>query len=327
MSPTVQYDKDTAVKVAEFLEHNGMLRPAADTWLGLCADNPYDRRAREKLGDLKFQVQESNYALGSVARSRFILRVMGVSFPTGRLREAYFENLDQVLKSRPKRATPGAIVLGVGSGRCGSTTLAAALAGVSDACATHENPPMIFWQPIEEQLEVHFERFRRLADRFALVFDAASWWLNALERFFAEFPQAKVIGLYRDTAACVQSFMKIKGSGRGSLNHWAAPGNGIWTTSPGDPMYPSYAVPTALVNNPDAAKAVLIERYVTEYNQKLHEAAAKYGQRMLLLRTEELGEPATIARLSAFLGVSLSMPPAAMNVGGTTDSDKLEMTF
>jgi hypothetical protein len=327
MSPTFQFDRQTAEKVAEYFEHSGMAKAAADVWLGLCAHNPYDRRAREKLGDMLFQQQQSAYPPGSVRRSQFILRVIGVSFPTQTLRDAYFNNLAEVLKTRTRRDRPGTIVLGTGAGRCGSTTLTAAFAAVPDACATHENPPAIFWQPVDEQVQVHMDRFRLLLDYFPLVFDAAHWWLRALPRFFAEFPQGKVIGLYRDTSGCVKSFMKVKGSGRGSLNHWATHGNGIWTTSPGDPLYPSYAVPTRLVDDPDAAKAALIERYVVEYNQALEQAAKTYGQRMLLVRTEDLSDSQTIARIADFLGVTLAMPKTSLNVGGTADSDKLELTF
>jgi hypothetical protein len=163
-----------------------------------------------------------------------------------------------------------------------------------------------------------------LADYHSLVFDAAHWWLNSLERVFAELPDCKAVGLARETRACVRSFLSIKGKGPGTLNHWAVHGNGIWATSPGDPTYPSYRVPTQAISDPDAAKAAHIERYVVEYNERLASLAAANPGRMLLLRTEELSEPAAAQRIGQFAGVEIAMPQKSLNVGGNADSDKMQ---
>ncbi|MGD9724118.1 MAG: sulfotransferase [Pirellulales bacterium] len=322
----LQFDRDTATRIADHFEHSDP-KTAADMWLGLCADNPYHRPSRERFGDLLYRIEQPAYPLGTEKRSRFILRVMGNSFPTPLLTAAYFENLDLLLARRPLRDAPGLLVLGIGPGRCGSTTLAAALAALPATCSTHENPATIFWQPAVEQLQFHFARFQRLRERFAIVADCSHWWLNALDDVLAEFPEVKVLGLERDTASCSRSFAKIKGTGPGTLNHWAAPGNGIWAPSPGDPLYPTYAVPTRLLADPDAAKLALIERYVDEYNQGMREAAARHPLRMRVLRTDDLNSAETWQRISDFLGQSIARPPVAMNVGGTADSDKLELTF
>jgi hypothetical protein len=322
MNLQVSFDYATAAKVAEYFQSAGMAQAAVSMWEGLCVVNPYIRRAREKLGDLYFDQQQSAYPCGSVSRSRFVLQLMSKSFPTQKLRCAYFENIEQLLKARVKRTRPGKVILGIGPGRCGSTTLSAVFGAVPDACSTHENPPLIDWEPQQEQLRFHVDRLRLLADYYALVFDAAHWWLNALGTFFDEFPAGQVIGLHRDTGACVKSFLRVKGSGRGSVNHWAPPENGIWATTLGDPSYPSYPIPSDLLANPDAAKAAQIERYVTEYNQTLALRAKAQPDRMLLLRTEELNDVATATRLGSFVGVSLAMPDTAFNVGSTADSDK-----
>ena len=322
MNLQVSFDYATAAKVAEYFESAGMAQAAISMWEGLCFANPYIRRAREKLGDLYFDQQQSAHPCGSVARSRFVLRLMSTTFPTQKLSCAYFENLEQLLKARVKRTRPGKVILGIGTGRCGSTTLSAAFAEIPDACSTHENPPLIDWEPQHEQLRFHMNRLRLLADYYAFVFDASHWWLNALDTFFDEFLAGQVIGLRRDTGACVKSFLHVKGSGRGSVNHWAPPENGIWTTTPGDPSYPSYRIPPDLLANPDAAKAAHIERYVTEYNHSLASLAKAHPDRLLLLRTEELNDSATITRLGSFVGVPLTMPKTAFNVGSTTDSDK-----
>jgi hypothetical protein len=292
----------------------------------MCVYNPYDLWAREKYGDLRYADLESSYKSGSIERSQFILRTIGVAMPSKALRRAYFDNLRLVLKGRAKRAEPGTIVLGIGSGRSGSTTLTGAFASVPDTLSTHENPPMVFWEPLEAQLQMQFERFRLLAEYYPLVFEASHWWLNALPRFFAAFPTGKVIGMERDVEATTKSFMRIKGSGANTTNHWVPPGNGIWLTSAGDPVYPTYPVPEGAAQNPDAAKTALIRRYVSEYNEKMRAAASEFGERMLIVRTEEMSTPEAVARMSQFVGYQIKMP-AALNVGTTDDSDKKELTF
>jgi hypothetical protein len=111
------------------------------------------------------------------------------------------------------------------------------------------------------------------------------------------------------------------------MNHWVAPGNGIWAASPFDVCFPSYAVPQSLLADPDAAKAAQIERFVSEYNVALEQAARAKPERILLVRTEELSRPETTARMSEFVGVALPQTSEVLNAGGTADSDKHEVLF
>lgn len=327
MNLRFEFDRYTAIKVAEYLQTSGMAQKAADMWYGICAADPYERMPREKFGELTYDLRQANSAKGTVERSRFILRVIALSYPTKKLAEAYFDNLTRLLAARPKRDRPGQVVVGLGAGRCGSTTLAAALGSVEGALATHENPCGIFWQPETAQLQFHWRRFRMLAERYALAFDAAHWWLPALETFFTEFPEGKAIGLLREPTSCARSFLSVKGQGTGSLNHWAPQANGIWATSPGDPTYPTLPLPPGAAADPDGAKAQMVEEYVCQYNARLKELAVQFPDRLLLIHTEDLNRPETAASLSAFLGHDVRLPERELNAGGTADSDRHEMTY
>jgi Sulfotransferase domain len=324
MSDAADSDKQAKIRLAESLEQQGDMKAAADAWWNVCAMDPYDRDSRVRFAELMYDINVPVIAAGGVVRSRVLLRMIGLAFPTARMSSAYFDNLRKLFHSAPKREQRGIVVLGIGSGRCGSTTLAYALGRVSNVCATHENPPMLYWEPLEEQLSFHVERFRILTQYFAVVFDAAYWWLNSLERIFAEFRDTKVIGLCRETQSCVESYMAHKGSGKGSLNHWAIPGNGIWATSPGDPSLPSYEAPPSLVADPDAAKRAMITRYVTEYNARVARLAEAYPDRVLVVRMEDLNDAGTYARISAFLGCEVGMPDVVLNVGRTPDSNRAD---
>jgi hypothetical protein len=322
MSLQAEFDALRASLLAAELEQMGMTGPADELWREISNRTAYDREARARYGEIMYQARQREFPHGSVVRSRFLLHVMGSSFPTQMLIDAYFENLRALFSNHPRQDRPGKVVLGTGAGRCGSTTLAAAFAGLRDACSTHENPPKIYWEPREEQVRFHMDRLRLLTQYCAIVFDAAHWWTRVLDRFFAEFPGGKVVGLVRETDSCVRSFLKFQGRGQGSTNHWAPPHNELWQTTAWDPTYPCYPVPPEVMPGTDesyATKVAMVTRYVSEYNQSLRSLVETDPRRILLVNTEEMNEAATEERLSAFVGERVRMPSVALNVGTNLD--------
>jgi len=295
------------------------LTAEAHHWAARRSADPYDRGARENLARVLFALQRDRFPLGTRERGQHFLTIIGDAFPIAALRAAYFENLARLLAAKPPRAGPGTVVLGLGSGRCGSTTLTALVASAADSVATHENPPLLYWEPLNEQRDFHFERLQRLSDAFALVFDASHWWLNLAEPFLARFPGGKIIGLHRELEACARSFLARKAFGRGSINHWAPAGNGIWRHNIWDPVYPTYPVPATAAIDPDGAKLEAIRRYVQEYNAALTKLADRWPTRVFLLRTEELGDIAAQHRLFRFLGGARTTKKTKLNAGTVAD--------
>jgi hypothetical protein len=276
--------------------------------------DPYDRAALQTRADEMFLCRQGEHPAGTIDRSRLLLEIIEAWFPTPTLEAAYFANLDLMLRGREKLDRPGRLVLGLGSGRSGSTTLAALLATVERSCCTHENPPLIFWTPDQAQTEFHIRRFRLLCEYYSLIADVSHWWLSVLDTFFQHFPDSRAVGLVRDTDECAKSFMRVKGYGRGSLNHWVSHGNGIWAASSWDPVYPSYTVPAYARDAVDCAKLDLIRRYVGEYNDRLVAVVERLPDRILLLRTEELNRPATQKRIFEFAGVQGRIVKLNLNV-------------
>src|SRR5262249_46588772 len=157
------------------------LTAEAHHWAARRSADPYDRGARENLACVLFAMQRDRFPLGTVERAQHLLSIAGDAFPIAPVRAAYFDTLDRVLSGRSEQATPGPVVPGLGSGRCGSTSLTALLGSIADSCCTHENPPLVYWEPLAVQRDFHFARLDRLSRSFVLVFDAAHWWLNALD--------------------------------------------------------------------------------------------------------------------------------------------------
>ena len=265
-------------------------------------DEVTDPELAEAIGKRWLADLGPRFPRGSILRGRYLLRLILAFGASEAVCDAYFQNLAELLAPRRKLAAQGRLVIGLGSGRCGSTTLTHLITTLGNVCATHENPPMLYWSPEARQIATHLRRFALLRQYFPLVFDAAHWWLNAVPELVAAFPEVRFVGLVREEEATVHSFLTIKGVGRGSWNHWVAPGSGPWRRSVWDFAYPHYPLPKLTGPGDGRIKAGLVRRYVHEYNAAMTKLAAEAPDRMLTLRTEELGAVKARRRLYDFIG-------------------------
>ncbi len=287
----------------------------------------FERRAREMQAAALFVRYRDQEPIGTLARSHLLLGIVHRTYPTPALSAAYLENLTQMLATRDKLPSPGRLVLGLGAGRCGSTSLTALMATIEGSCCTHENPPLVFWDPQDEQVEFHLRRFTLLRQYFPLVFDAAHWWLNVVDRLLAIFPDAKAVGLCRALQPSVRSFMSIKGTGRNSVNHWVPPDNGIWCATNWDSAYPTYSLPGNAQIDPDRAKADVIRRYISDYNRNLELLAARFPGRLMVVQTEKLGRTSVQQRLFNFIGHAGRLTRVHLNMGTADDGTNLDYKF
>lgn len=289
--------------------------------------DPYDKQAREYNAGILLDEMSKESDRGAIRTCQRILAIMEISYPTKTLVAEYFNNLAIVLSGMRRLESPGQLVIGLGPGRCGSTSLAAMLGTVPNSFCTHETPPPIFWEPQSEQVDFHITRFRMLTNYYSLVADVSHWWLNSIERVFDQFPKAKVIGLIRDHDECAMSFMRIQGFGKGSYNPWAMPGDSFWRSGHWDPSYPSYSPPRSANKTPDLAKLELITRYVKEYNARLERLARDDPEEVKLVRTEELGKDAVqeqIFQIAKSHGQTLAWK---LNVKGIADGRRMQIKF
>jgi hypothetical protein len=289
--------------------------------------NPYDKEACIQIADRLLHGMFGEPKKGPLETCQRIMQIIGVSYPTDKLANEYFRNLEIVLSNMRPLDAPGQLVIGVGPGRCGSTSLSAMLGTVMNSCCTHESPPPIFWKPEKEQLDFHIRRFRMLTKCYSLVCDVSHWWLNSLECVHEQVTGAKAIGLIRDPEDCAMSFMRIQGFGRGSYNPWVMHGNGFWTSGHWDPTYPSYEPPDYAQKNPDHAKFKLIARYVEEYNERLSELARNAPGSVKLVRTEDLSDNRVQMEIFQFAKADGQPFNWKLNAKGTADGRRLQIKF
>ena len=286
--------------------------------------DPYDKEACGRRANGLLDEMQNESGTGAVERCRQILAIIESSYPTKRLAAAYFSNLELHLRNMPRLEKPGQLVIGLGPGRCGSTSLTAMLGAVANSCCTHETPPLIFWKPQSEQVDFHLKRFRLLTRYYSLVADVSHWWLNSIEQVLHQFPNAKVIGLIRDEDDCAMSFMRIQGFGEGSSNPWVACGS-YWRSGHWDPTYPTYDLPRYADRSPDFAKLELIKRYVHEYNAQIERMSNNSPDRVRLVRTEELSRAAVRQEIFQFANTFGPTLPFKLNVKRTTDGKKIQI--
>lgn len=331
----VKLDLETAADMADFFAARGKPQPALQTYSAILKLDPHFETARRRYAELLLRVNGQRTPPGSLERGRMLLSLLGLDVLTDEIETEYFGNLEQLLSQREARPRPGTLVLGLGSGRCGSTSLAHAIAGVEGACATHENPPLVHWQPTSEQLRFHGKRFRLLRERFELVFDSAHWWLNAVEPLAAQFDDLKMIALLREPEACARSFLERKGRGRGAINHWVDHDGAFWKPALWDRLYPSYepgrfglGQPEGLMPEELASRQQdLVQAYVEDYNEAVARLQERLGERLLILRTEALCDKESEVRLQEHLGLKALNLQGVLNRGTLQDGDDQDLRF
>ena len=314
---TMAFYWDAPVELARLMQRVGMKR-AAMRFLSLAYDaNAWDAALGEILCDAAFELGEAEHAPGSEERAAFIMRVLARSYPSERVVEAYFVNLDAIMRGKERQSEPGLLVLGMGVGRVGSTTLAGIMQSNPRAIATHELPPRVWRVPHPRQVEFHKRRFRLLLPHAPLVFDGAPWWVHLADEFFAEFPSSKAIGLYRDVEATVNSLNQLSPpfeTGEVRMH------NGVWLANSWSPILNGYAVPDGARKDRDGARRSLYRRRIIDYKERMDALAARHPGRVLLLRTEELDEAATRTKIADFTGVPVTTSHIRLNAGNANDS-------
>jgi len=284
--------------------------------------DPYDVEALRQNATRALDKMRRTAFVDPAEKCRCILEAMQTCYPTKELADEYLSTLEQALHGKDKLDVAGQVVIGVGPGRCGSTSLSQMLGTIPDSCCTHEGPPPIFWEPTVEQVDFHVRRFALLAQYHSVVSDVSHWWLNAVDQVWDRLAQIHVIGLVRDPEDCAESFMRIQGFGKGSWNPWAPRGHDFWLAGSWAATYPSYPVPDLSKHDPDQVKLEQIARYVREYNEQMKELAASRPDRVKLMPTAALSSPevqAEIFAMTKHLGESATW---RLNVKGVRDGKK-----
>ena len=191
---------------------------------------------------------------------------------------------------------PTRVVFGLGTGRCGTTSLAAFIDMQHGAVGTHErHGNRVAWVGGEAELDRVLDDLGAELDRGAtLVGEVGLYYLPYVARIRARHPEARFIVLQREREATIESFIEKTAD---KANHWA-PTSRFARHARWNPCFPTYAAALP--------KRVAVGRYWDEYYTTTAALERAEPGVFMTVRTERLGDPATQRQMLDFLGVPVA---------------------
>ena len=128
------------------------------------------------------------------------------------------------------------LIFGLGTGRCGSMTLANLLSLQDDCLVSHEvgGLPHLSWDCSEKEFVSYLNIINRRPGKYSG--DVAFYTLPYTSRLIEVLPEAKFVILKRDKEQTISSYMK-KTDGR---NHWTQHDGTKWRKDVWDKCYPKF---------------------------------------------------------------------------------------
>lgn len=187
---------------------------------------------------------------------------------------------DQLIRVHTESGETKKIVIGLGSGRCGTTSLAALLG------LPHEQCEPLPWQVNEQEL------LRRLSvwksGKVRVVGDVGFYYLPYV-KLLREHADCRFICLKRKREDTIDSFMRHSAG----ANHWTNHDGKRWRSDPHwDLAFPKYEM---------GSKAEAIGRYWDEYYEMA--SALSASDDFLLLETEALNDSGKCEEILEFAGI------------------------
>ena len=180
------------------------------------------------------------------------------------------------------------VIIGLGTGRCGTTSLTELLMRQEGVAAMHESRPRLSWVRNAQCLQRKMEHIRRLPN--PVVAEIGFYFLPYVEDILEFWPSAKFVCLKRDKEAVVDSYMR-KTHGR---NHWMRHDGVQWRKDRiWDPLYPKI----------DAEhKREAISKYCDQYHHRAVELE-KSIRNFQIFDVECLNTRGGVEKILSFCGI------------------------
>jgi len=182
------------------------------------------------------------------------------------------------------------ILIGCGTGRCGTVSLSRLVNSGEGAVCTHERRPLLPWV-LDEDLLLERIRYFEGSDS-TLVGDVAYFHLPYLERLLEALPEARVICLERDRKEVIESFLWWTNW----QNRWQDHDGIEWVKNPvWDLTYPKFDMALS--------KSEAIGEYWDHYHAQIRALAEGHPGRVRIFEIEALNSREGQDRIFDFLGV------------------------
>lgn len=207
------------------------------------------------------------------------------------------------------------LVLGLGSGRCGTTSLRLFLDLQRDVSVTHELNFEGIRQPLPWQVDIALagRRVQQLLRRPASIKgDIGFYWLPYSEWILGRFADTRFICLQRNKPDTVESFLR-RTEGR---NHWVEHGGTHWQLDEvWDKAFPKYDI---------QGKRAAVARYWDEYYATAERLQGEYPDNFRIFPVDTLNSRQGQDAILSFLGIApadmIFTPAFRLNTSGERDS-------
>ncbi|NKC11942.1 MAG: hypothetical protein GKR94_06990 [Gammaproteobacteria bacterium] len=180
------------------------------------------------------------------------------------------------------------VILGIGTGRCGTLSLATLLNAQEGAAVTHERFSYeLKWEATESTRQARVRDIIKSSGE-GMIGDVHSAWLPYVEHALAASQDVKIICLRRARAAVIQSFLDWLDP----VEHWtpAKETKSLWSD-----CFPTY---------PDLHdRREALSRYWDAYYVRVSQLMRHYPRRIRVFNTQDLNAPPGIERILSFAGV------------------------
>lgn len=222
-------------------------------------------------------------------------------------------------------------VFGIGTGRCGTLSLAQFLNNQPDATVTHEMRPLLRWDVTDDEKQrIAMARCERMARQSAasLVGDIASFYLPYVPFLLQANPDTRVVCLRRPRYEVIGSFIEwLKRTEPLPVNHWL---ENPWRRGEHQREFHSPVWSRIFPKYPDVTLEEGIGRYWDEYYAEAEQFQDRYPGRILMLETHELNLEYRQRELLSFCGIDESLQrigaPHA-NIGSTAPQCRRNTTY
>lgn len=183
------------------------------------------------------------------------------------------------------------IIIGLGSGRCGTVSLYRLLNSQNDSYFKHESQPIVPWKFDQKIIDNKLALLSKKKCKY--IGDISSSYLNYMEYILDKFPSAKFVVLKRDREEVISSF--IKHTSFLNLNHWVKHNGEKWRKSKRwDDMHPKYNIDS---------KEKALGKYWDDYYSKVEDLIKKYPSNIKIFDTVSLNSKKRVEEILNFCDV------------------------
>jgi len=172
------------------------------------------------------------------------------------------------------------ILIGYGTGRCGTKSLASFLNQQEGFNVTHESVGLA-WYPILSDTESALDEF--VSRKGDVVGDVAFYWIHYVGLMIRKYENVKAINIYRDDDEVVDSFWNYKAN----IRTYKSFMENTWFPYPYDSYEPTEEA---------------IYRTIKQYRMMERELACYFPGRILRMNVEKLNDKESLSSLLAWLG-------------------------